>query len=172
MKKRSIETILKERYVVDCKKPDVLKEERARIIKSLLNDLNISINELGRRMNISKSTLQDWLLWDDPRVDKLREKGATDAQIYRVLRNNRNKKKVSEKKKELDVSLMDEQIRSMASQIKGYVTKLKYSGETEVLIAELVNQCNRFSAAIRRDISKPKVVKKKTAKKKRGKKNG
>jgi len=166
MKKKSIDTILKERYIADCQKPNVQKEDRARIIKSLLTDLDISIREMGRRMNISKSTLEDWLLWDDPRVDEMRAKGATDAQIYRVLRNNRNK--APGKKKEITVALMDEQIRSMAAQMKGYVTKLKYSDETEVLIATLVNECNRFSSAIRRDSQKNGVKKsvKKVAKKK------
>jgi hypothetical protein len=167
MKKKSVDTILKERYVMDCRKPNVQKEDRARIIKALITDLNISIRELGRRMNISKSTLEDWLLWDDPRVDKMRAKGATDAQIYRVLRNNR-KTYAKGKKKELTIALMDEEIRSMASKFKRYVVKLKYSNETEVLIAELVNQCNRFSSAIRRDqkkIKRPKKVAKKRGKK-------
>lgn len=169
MKKKSVDTILKERYVMDCRKPNVQKEDRARIIKALITDLDISIRELGRRMNLSKSTLEDWLLWDDPRVDTMREKGATDTQIYRVLRNNRNKKTEGVKKKELSVALMDEEIRSMASKIKGYVSKCKYSDDTEVLVAELVNQCNRFSSAIRRDHTKVKRPKK-VAKKKRGKK--
>lgn len=168
MKKKSIDTILKERYVMDCRKPNVLKEDRARIIKSLLKDLNLSIRAMGRRINISKSTLEDWLLWDDPRVDKMRARGATDAQIYRVLRNNRTKTKG--KKKAITVALLDEEIRSMAAKIKRYNQKLKYSHETEVLIANLVNECNRFSSAMRRDqrkMKRPKNVAKKTPKKRR-----
>lgn len=147
-----IDKTLRERYVVELRKPDVEKKERALIIKKLLKDKKWSIRELGRQYGFNKSTIEDWLLWDDPRVDKLIAKGLSDTEIYKVLRNNKVKSKSKGKrKKNLDVQVVDARLHLFEVSIRSMVSSGKYSFDTEELLKAVVNQCNRFTALIKRE---------------------
>lgn len=143
-----IDKVLRERYVIDLRKPDVEKDERAQVIKKMIADKKWSIREFSRKMGFKKSTIEDWLLWDDPRVPALRKKGLTDTEIYKILRNN--KETGTKKRKKLEAQLVDEKLKGVAAIIKGLVTQGVFSEETDAHIKEVVNQCNRFSSLIKR----------------------
>lgn len=55
-------------YMIDLKKKKVDKFERAATIRQYLIDNNLSIRALGRQLDIPKSTIEDWLLFD--RIDQ------------------------------------------------------------------------------------------------------
>jgi lambda repressor-like predicted transcriptional regulator len=160
-----VNTILMERYVVDCKKPDMLKEERARVIKQLLKAKGWSQRELSRQLGFAKSTVEDWLLWDDPRVKDLRAKGYSDTEIYKVLRGHRLKAKGN--KKLFGAEIVNDRINAMAGNLKTIISNKEYNTDTDAALANLINECNRFSAFIKRDMHgvKKRAVVKKTPKK-------
>jgi len=147
---RDIDSILRERYVVELNKPKVEKEERAQVIKKLLQDRGWSQREFSRQMGFKKSTVEDWLLWDDPRVPELRAAGYSDTEIYKVLRGHRLKAK-GNRKKLFGSEIVNDRLNSMAGQIKTMIHNGEYDESTETAIANVVNECNRFSSFIKRD---------------------
>lgn len=146
-----VDALLRERYVFDLRKPDVEKQERAVVIKKLLSDKNWSIREFSRKMGFKKSTVEDWLLWNDPRVAELKKKGLSDTEIYKVLRNN--KVTTRKKKKAGDAQIVDVRLKGIAAIVKGMVSQGEYSDETDVLLKEVINQCNRFMSLIKREMN-------------------
>ena len=150
----NIDVILRERYVSDLKKPEVDNKERAIILKTLCEKNGWSIRELARQFGFNKSTVQDWLLWDDERVDDMQGKGFSDTEIYRVLRNNTPaKEKKKGVKKDVTQAFVDLKIKEMTSQIRTFLSQKKYSTDTRTNIAELINQCNRLDSFIKRDMN-------------------
>jgi len=145
----SVDVILRERYVVELRKPKVQKEERARVIKKLLKDKAWSQRELSRQLGFKKSTVEDWLLWDDPRVAELRKAGYSDTEIYKVLRGNRLKAK-GVRKKSFGADIVNDRLATMAGQIKTMINNKEYNLATDTELAHVVNECNRFSAFIKR----------------------
>ena len=177
MNKMDIDNILRERYVSDLRKPEVDNKERAVILKKLCDAQGWSVRELARQFGFKKSTVQDWMLWDDERVDKLRTQGFSETEIYKVLRNNtetkqkRTGKKVKTKE-ELEASIVDEHLRKMASDVRGMISTGKYTTETREFISNLINQCNRFDSLIKRELNGNGVKKTKVKKTKKVKKRG
>lgn len=151
-----VHTVLMERYVSDLRKPNVDNKERAIILKKICEEKKWSIRELARQFGFNKSTVQDWMLWDDPRVDELKAKGASDTEIYRILRENTaakgKKTKFNVKKKTAEASLVDARLKKMAAELKSMVAGGAYSDETKDLVKEVINQCNRFDSLIKRKV--------------------
>lgn len=144
-----VDVILRERYVVELRKPMVQKDERAVIIKRLMVDKGWSGRELSRQLGFKRSTVEDWLLWDDPRVKELRAAGYSDTEIYKVLRGNRLKVKGA--KKVMGADIVNDRLDTMAGQIKTMISQKEFNDHTEDAIKGVVNECNRFSALIIRD---------------------
>ena len=156
-----IDAILRERYVSDLRKPEVDNKERAIILKMLCEKNGLSIRELASQFGFKKSTVQDWMLWDDERVDDMQSKGFSDTEIYRVLRNNTPaKEKKKGVKKDVTQALVDIKVKEMTTQIRLFLSQQKYSEETRTLLADLINQCNRLDSFIKRDMSKASIKEK------------
>ena len=151
-----VHTVLMERYVSDLRKPEIDNKERAIILKKICEAKKWSIRELARQFGFNKSTVQDWMLWDDSRVDELKEKGASDTEIYRILRENTaakgKKTKFNVQKKTAEASLVDARLKKMAAELKSMVAGEVFSHETKELVKEVINQCNRFDSLIKRKV--------------------
>ena len=163
-----LDEVLRQRYIADLRKDEIDKQERAQIIKRVLVENGWSQRELARQFGFAKSTVEDWLLWDDDRVPQLILRGLSDTEIYKVLRNNRAEKggvgkkasKTSKVSKALDKQIIDEKLRKMAAEVKGMVAQGLFSTDTAELTGELINQCNRLTALIKRGGHKDKKKKK------------
>ena len=159
--KNDIDMLLRERYVSDLRKPEIDNKERALILKRVMEVNGWSIRELATQFGFKNSTVQDWLLWDDGRVEIMRSEGFSDTEIYRVLRNNKPAKikKLSGVSPAVTVeavraSATDERLRTMACEVKRMLSDRIYSDTTRDRILSLVNECNRFDSFIKLDIAK------------------
>ena len=92
-----MEETLTYNYLIDLKKKKIDKFERAKIIQNYLDKTGKSIRGLSKTIGIPKSTIEDWLLYN--RINEQQKKnqeieGLTKTQIYRLLRNSKQKEKV------------------------------------------------------------------------------
>lgn len=167
-----VDGVLRARYISDLRKPDIDNRERAIILKKVMEESGWSQRQLAREYGFNHSTVQDWLLWDDDRVETLEEQGYSDTQIYRVLRNTKKssqnipkgtnskaqgnvngaKKKLTED--EIVAQAINEELRGMAVKVKGFVAKQKYDSNTEDFAKGLINECNRLCSMISRQEKK------------------
>lgn len=120
--------------IQDWKKKDIHPIDRAKLIEEYRKSLDISQRELARRMDISHSTLQDWISMGRIRkqdYDKLISTGSKVTDVYRTLRTNRleNLAGVSD----LDI-LLDRVINRLRKPFK--VTKVTFD-RAQRLITEL-----------------------------------
>ena len=160
--KNDVDMLLRERYVSDLRKPEIDNGERAAILKRMMAVNGWSTREFCRQFGFNNSTVQDWLLWDDERVEVMRVDGFSDTEIYRVLRNNKpakinkkNGKRPSVKVEDLRAAATDERLRAMACEVKRMLAAKMYSSDTtRERILDLINECNRFDSFIKRDIVK------------------
>jgi transposase len=80
-------------YLLDQRKKEISKWDRAKLIGNYIREQNISQRELARRLGMPKSTIEDWLLLDRLTKDQYNtlKKRSGDRDIYRMLRNNKQK---------------------------------------------------------------------------------
>ena len=133
-----IERKLKEGYVLDLKKPTIDKFERATIIRELLREKGWSIRRLAREWGFSKSTVEDWLLYnniEEETYNELITKGHTPTSIYRDLRKNRGEKKPS-------LTDLDLRIKTILQDIQNIKNSFSHSVHSKELIDKLINELN------------------------------
>lgn len=133
---------LKERYVKDLQKPGIDKFERAKIIRSLLNDKKMSIREMAKQYDIPRSTIEDWLLYekiDEGTYKELVDKGLTPKSIYQSLREGKRDPPTTNP---VDIFLIEvrNKIRSLKPE--------QASSNTKLFLDELVNAANSFHCDI------------------------
>jgi len=82
--------------MLDWRKKDIDKVERAKIIKQYMKDEKITIRDLAKELGIPKSTLDNWLLFarvSKEKIEELEEQGLGDTEIFRALRKTRTTSK-------------------------------------------------------------------------------
>ena len=137
-------------FLVDLKKKDIDPIERARIIRTYCNNKQLSIRALAKELNISHSTLQDWV--DYERLDrndfiKLEKVGCNKKTIYKMLRETRGDKE--ELKSLINVEL-NTIIREAEIRLKSYINNPIFDDKTVDLIKDLKNVLNRLELHIER----------------------
>lgn len=133
-----IERKLKEGYVLDLKKPRIDKFERATIIREVLKEKGWSIRRLAREWGFSKSTVEDWLLYnniDEKTYNELIAKGNTPTSIYRELRKTRGEEKPS-------FTNLDLRIKTILQDIQRLKNSFSHSVQSRDLIDKLINELN------------------------------
>ena len=146
---------LKMGYVCDLKKPEIDRIERATIIRSLLDDNGWSIRHLAKELNIPKSTIEDWLLFeqvDAQNYQKLRDTGVGDTEIYRMLRNSKHVPEV----KELDP--FDYKLHEMIAWLNANMVHPRATTETLGLLKKLRDLTTQMEHAINKEQGKSKVT--------------
>jgi len=148
---KELGTKLKMSYVCDLRKPDIDRLERATIIRSLLDDNGWSGRQLAKELNIPKSTIEDWLLFErvnEQNYKELRKKGVGDTEIYRMLRNSKNIPEV----KELDP--FDYKLHEMIAWLNSNMVAPKATPETPVLLKKLRDLTVQMEHAIQKETGK------------------
>lgn len=83
--------------MLDWRKKDIDKWERAVIIREYLQENSLSGRALAEQLSIPKSTIEDWLLWDrltHKEYKEFKKQGLSESDIYRILRNNKDNQKI------------------------------------------------------------------------------
>ena len=78
--------------IQDWKKKDIHPVDRAMLLLEYQESLGISQRELARRLDMSHSTLQDWIVMNrvsKEEYDKLLAGSGRATDVYRTLRRNR-----------------------------------------------------------------------------------
>lgn len=136
-----MENQLTERYIWDLRKPGINKFERARIIKKYLIYHNLSGRGFALKFGFKKSTIQDWLLWNNmtqETYDKLKQNGLTPTQIYRMLRDDKKPDEIKNKTK------LDMHMQMTLDLVKSGRISPKYTMDTLRLATDLDIKLRRF----------------------------
>lgn len=135
-------TTLVHNFIMDLKKKNIDRYERAEIIKDYIKKEKISQREFGRIFDIPKSTVEDWLLITKLPKEEYEEvktqNNLNDTDMYRLLRNNRKKSKQEIKEiPRIDVELQKLcfLLRNLSSVIQKKGT-IKYTEDTKFLISK------------------------------------
>jgi hypothetical protein len=81
-----------ENLFLDFQKKDINKFMRGKIIKKYIDGKKLSGRAFSKQFNLSKSTVEDWLLWTkitESEYNTMKKKGLTHTEIYRTLRENK-----------------------------------------------------------------------------------
>lgn len=146
-------------FLIDLTKKDIDKFNRAVIIRQYLNDEKISIRELGRRLNVPKSTLEDWLLYNKlskEKYDELKSNGFSTMKIYKSLRENKFKKVVSSE------DIVDSKLKDVSKDLRMILRIIKYgqkSGKTKEWINTIRNTLNRIEMRVDNKVKKKEIQK-------------
>lgn len=142
--KKDLKNKLVLNMMLDMRKEDIDPFERAKLIKEFMSENNIpSQREMGRRLGVPHSTINDWLRWDKITEDEyqgFKDRGMTHTDVYRVLRDNTTKTKDCY----IELTKFDYEIKKFHSSIRPFIKKLKCSKETESIIRDLINDLNRL----------------------------
>jgi hypothetical protein len=144
--------------LLDCKKKDISKIDRAKIIEQMIKTEGISLRELARQLEISHSTLQDWHMYsniDEAHYEGMKSVGYNDKQIYKMLRDGKTDKlKIESAKTAMDLKSgpmpFDDMIKETNKIVRKAVTSPKFEKgpDTVDLLKDLVNNLNRLISRI------------------------
>ena len=145
-------------YILDLKKKECNKFERAIIIRNYLKNNNLSERGLSALIGVPKSTVQDWLLFDrltEEEYNNLLKTGLNESDIYRILRNGKklNKEDI------VNESKLNYTLKGVLKSLKGLLRFYSmYSSETteakietKDLLKEVRNTINRLMLKTERD---------------------
>lgn len=141
-------------YMLDLRKKDIDKHDRAKIIDEYLKANNISQRELARQLGIPHVTLQDWLMMTrlpKRQYTELLDEGITETKIYKVLRAHKDKKGSEIVKIALetqDETSLDLKLIAMTKELSSYIHKPEVSSDTSYLLSRLKNVINKIEMYI------------------------
>ena len=131
-------------YLIDLTKKDINKFERASLIREYLQETRMSIRALAKQINIPKSTIEDWLLYNhmnEEEYKKCLDSGLTITQIYSTLRKNKGEKTINK------TSMMDKQLEEISTNLNRIfhlASDEKRTPETIEIIRKIKNITNRI----------------------------
>lgn len=138
---------LKAAYVCDLRKPEIDKLERARIIRSILNENKWSIRKMSMEFGIPKTTIEDWLLFeklDAPQYAKLKGSDVKETELYRLLRSN---KRLSSAQV-VELTGLDYDVQRCIDILNRHMVQPKGSPETQKLVKNLKDTIVRLESAM------------------------
>jgi transcriptional regulator with XRE-family HTH domain len=129
-----MEAVIKElvfNLMCDLKKKELDKFARAKLIRNYMVDAGISQRQLAFSIGVSKSTVEDWLRWENmtqAQYDTHIKQGYTPTDIYESLRDGT----LSNKDKAIDAVL-----ENCISKLQVFKIKPPFSPQTKNLIDKL-----------------------------------
>jgi DNA-binding transcriptional regulator YiaG len=107
-----------ENMIIDFKKKEISSEDKSVLIKSYLKEEKISERELARRLDISHSTLHDWV--------SLRQKNKSRKSLLTECVNNDDLSNIiSRLRYKLSLtSVLDDKIKSNLKELKKDIEKI------------------------------------------------
>jgi hypothetical protein len=160
-------SLLEKNYIEDLKKNDLDKFERCKVLKSMMERNKWTPYTLAKKLKKPKTTVQDWLLYakiDKVKYEKLKTSGFNDTDIFRSIRDNRNKepekieftKYVTESAKpvvideqprhKIILSDLDNRLRDSIKDYSIYIMRGIVSKDTVDLLIELKTILNRIQS--------------------------
>lgn len=139
-------------FTIDLRKPEIDKFERATIIRKVMDDNSWSIRQLATEIGISKSTIEDWLLFSkltEKKYEELKTKGVTDTEIYKTLRTKSKETKENKETEVVGYKPIDYKITKLESDITSARNRGESSKYTQDLITELISELQKFHHSIR-----------------------
>ena len=130
-------------WLLDFKKRSIDPVSRARIIKKYQTSRGMSQCALAKELDIPKSTIQDWLMWDkldSKDYDKMKDSGYNQKMVYRSLRNHKN----WNKDMIVERPAINFELEEFLKKIGRYERKTKNDHETLSLINQVKDQLNRI----------------------------
>lgn len=137
-------------YLVEFRRKELNKIDRAKLIRSFMNENNLSERKIGIIMGKSHSTIHDWLLFEKVTPEMLEElemKNVSEATLYKLLRKNKKEEYVSQYLER--VTHLDNLLVLYNQNLKNYVNKDQYTKDT----LSLLDTLNRTLKRIRQDIT-------------------
>lgn len=129
--------------LLDLKKKKITKRERAELIVKYLTSTGLSQRALAVELDIPHSTIQDWLMINRISEEQYRDyldKGLTETDIYRLLRENKLKKG-----KELDKEIIISQVKRTKKKFSKLIKCAKELDKRSIgEIKDLINVLNRI----------------------------
>lgn len=123
---------------LDWRKEKLDKFERAYLLREYIDSQNSSIRKVALELDIPRSTIEDWLLWNritKPEYDELISQGVAHKDIYRSLREN--KKQPVFKQSALDIQLK-RLLKILDSPIKLNMETIKSIKEVQEILNKIV----------------------------------
>lgn len=97
-------------YLIDLSKKEINKFERASLLREYMKSTHLSIRALSIKINVPKSTIEDWLLYNhmsEEEYKKCLDSGISITQIYASLRKTKGEKPKSRAEMRLDTQLSE-----------------------------------------------------------------
>lgn len=142
--KKDLKNKLIVNMMLDMRKEDIDPFERAKLITEFMEDNNIpSQREMGRRLGVPHSTIQDWLRWNkitEKEYQGFKDRGMNHTDVYRILRDNQTRSK----DQYVQLTKFDYELKKFHSLIRSHIKNVECSHETESIINELKNDLNRL----------------------------
>jgi len=148
--------LLLNNYLIDLKKKEIDKFERAKLLDVAMREYKLSQRGLAQKIGVPHSTIQDWMLvlrLTEEEYSSLKRKGLNGTEIYRELRNNVTKPKENI----LENTRTNKDLKNILNNLKGVMHKVEndyITFETENLLMEIINICNRFRIKIEKMLKK------------------
>jgi transposase-like protein len=121
-------------YIVDLRKKELSNFERAKIIRQYLDDEHISMREMARRFDIARSTIDDWLRWEnlsETEYEEMKKEGLNDTEIYRKLR-------MSDEPRPATIKPIDAELTRFIERFKIFKLNPPYSDNTSILLDDTI----------------------------------
>jgi hypothetical protein len=138
----------------DFKKKNIDQIEKAKLIKTYIEEKGISQREFARQFGIPHSTVQDWLLWDRVTPEQRKEmhkNGLKDYEIYDLLRNNKHMSPKEVDNKLVKKNELDYELEQAISNLKIFKGIIHCSKDTVNLISDLQEVLNRLLFKIEKE---------------------
>lgn len=144
-------------FMMDLRKREINKFEQAQIIKDYLKSTGSSFTDVAYKLGITKIKLEEWLLLTkitEEDYKRLKFNGLSDAEIYELLKNNKNietESLIEQTRLDYDINEIKKIAHSLLHTFKKeYVTK-----NSDKMVFEVIDMLNRLRMKI--DISGKKV---------------
>ena len=137
-------------YLMDLKKRQIDKFERATIVKTYMTKHKLTGRALAHRLGIPKSTIEDWLLFgklEQVEYKEMKKTGLSDTDIYRSLRD----RKKDSAKEIANETKLDYELKKAINKLNPLINKVVKSDDTQQLIKDLQNILNRILMRVEKD---------------------
>lgn len=142
--KKQVNEVLEHNFMIELRKKELNPFLRAELIKQHMAKHNLSGRGFAKKYGLSKSTVEDWLLFSkitEKDYNKMKDTGLQDVEIYRTLRNRKKEKiEVVIEETKLDYDLK-ECIKILQPHLK---LNDKLTTNTDILLSELQDIINRI----------------------------
>ncbi len=143
--KMEVSNEIVENLFLDFQKKDINKFMRGEIIKKYILENELSGRQFAKNFNIPKSTIEDWLLWtkiSKEQYNTLKESGLTHTEIYRTLRDNKDK--------DVQELIRDNEAKDVHS--------LLLESEFDLTLYKFINKCEKCLEAYPPNTKKTNVL--------------